>query len=258
LFRNDAAGRLPVVVVSEEFARQAWPEEDPLGKRVRRVRAGQTFPWLTVVGVVKNVKEDVFNYRINRPVWYVPYAQMENDYPLSIVIRTTLDPAGLIPGVRDAVRQLDPQQPISDVTMMNANLSRVLVTERFGAVLMGALALSGLILASIGLYGVMAYSVSRRTGEIGLRVALGAQPKDVLTLILGAGVKLTLLGVTIGLVAAWGTTRLLGGLLFGLSATDGTTFAAISVLLATIGLLASYFPARAAMRLNPVQALRYE
>src|SRR4029077_1688669 len=105
LDRNDAAGRLPVVVVSEQFARQTWPGEDPLGKRVRRVRPGQSFPWMTVVGVVRNVKEDVFNYRINRPVWYLPYSQMENDYPLSIVIRTKLEPAGLIPGVRDAVRQ---------------------------------------------------------------------------------------------------------------------------------------------------------
>jgi putative ABC transport system permease protein len=256
--KNDRAEGQPVVVVSQEFERQAWPGADAIGKRVRRIRAGEISPWMTVVGVVKDVKEDLFNYRINRPVWYVPYAQFENAYPVNLVVRASVDPTSLTAAVRDAIRKVDPDQPVSDIMTMNTNLSRVLVTERFGAILMAALAFSGLLLASIGLYGVMAYSVNQRTSEIGLRVALGAQPKHVLQLIIGHGMKLTLAGVAIGLVAAWTTTRLLTGLLFGLSATDAGTFTAIAVILGVVGLFACYFPARSAMQLNPVEALRYE
>jgi putative ABC transport system permease protein len=160
--------------------------------------------------------------------------------------------------VRDAIRRVDPDQPVSDVMTMNRNLSGVLVTERFGSILMGTLAASGLLLASIGLYGVMAYAVRQRTGEIGLRVALGAQRKHVLALIMGDGMKLTLSGVFIGLVVAWTTTRLLVNLLFGLSTTDAATFGVISLLLGLVALSACYLPARTAMRLNPVEALRYE
>jgi putative ABC transport system permease protein len=147
---------------------------------------------------------------------------------------------------------------VSDVMTMNTNLSGVLVTERFGSVLMGTLAISGLLLAAIGLYGVMAYAVKQRTGEIGLRIALGAQRKHVLALVVGAGMKLTLFGLVIGLIAAWGATRLLISLLFNLSPTDAATFSVVSLLLGFVGLIACYVPARTAMRLNPVEALRAE
>ena len=256
--QNDRANSVPIVVVSEEFARQAWPGKDPLGKRVRRIRAGQIFPWMTVVGVVKDVKEDLFNYRINRPVWYVPYAQVENNFPLNLVVRTRIDPKSLTAALRDVVRTADPDQPISNVMTMNTILNNVLGTERFGAVLMGTLAISGLLLACIGLYGVMAYAVKQRTGEIGLRIALGAQRKHVLALFMGEGMKLTFFGVIIGLIAAWAATRLLVSLLFGLGATDAATFCAISVLLGLVGLIACYFPARRALSVDPVIALRAE
>jgi putative ABC transport system permease protein len=256
--RTDRADTLPVVVVSEEFARQALPGKEPIGQRVRRVRAGQTFPWLTVVGVVKDVKEDLFNYRINRPVWYAPYAQVENNFPLNLVVRSTMDPTSLTAALRDAIRKCNPDQPVSNVMTMNAILSSVLVTERFGAVLMGTLAGSGLLLAALGLYGVMAYAVKQRTGEIGLRVALGAQRRHVLALIVGDGMKLTLFGVVIGLVAAWSVARLLVSLLFDLSPTDAATFSTVSILLVVVGLFACYLPAHAAMRLDPVEALRCE
>src|SRR5437773_7218247 len=256
--QNDRANSLPIVVVSEEFARQAWPGKDPLGKRVRRIRAGQIFPWMTVVGVVKDVKEDLFNYRINRPVWYVPYAQVDNNFPLNLVVRSRADPRSLTAALRETIRRSDHDQPISNILTMNAVLSSVLVTERFGAVLMGTLALSGLLLAALGLYGVMSYAVKQRTGEIGLRVALGAQRRHVLALIVGNRMKVTLFGDVIGLIAGWIATRLLVSLLFDLSATDAATFSIVSLILGLVGLFACYVPARAAMQLDPVEALRAE
>jgi len=213
---------------------------------------------MTVVGVVKDVKEDLFNYRINRPVWYVPYSQVENNFPLNLVVRSNMDPTPLTATLRDGVRKCDPDQPVSNIMTMRSILSSVLVTERFGAILMGTLALSGLLLAALGLYGVMAYAVKQRTGEIGLRVALGAQRRHVLALIVGDGMKLTCFGVVIGLLAAWAATRLLVSLLFDLSATDAATFSIVSLLLGLVGLFACYLPARAAMRLDPVDALRAE
>src|SRR5437773_7399744 len=213
---------------------------------------------MTVIGVIKDVKEDLFNYRINRPVWYVPYAQLDNKFPVNLVVRTSVDPTSATAAVRDVIHAIDPDQPISNVMTMNENLGGVLVTERFGAILMSVLAASGLLLAALGLYGVMAYSVSQRTAEIGLRVALGAQRPDVLKLILGQGLKLTLLGIGIGLTAVWCLTRLLANLLFGVSATDPATIVSISLLFTGVALLACLLPARRALAVDPIQTLRTE
>jgi putative ABC transport system permease protein len=256
---HDTTSGAPVAVISEALARQGWPGEDPIGKRLRRGRPQQTqFPWMTVVGVVKDVREDLANFRIKRPVWYLPYAQVENLLPVNLVIKTGEDPALLTPAILEAVRSVDSLQPISNVMTMDENLGGVLVTERFSAILMGMLAGLGLMLATLGLYGVMAYTASQRTAEMGLRLALGAQPRDVFKLMLVRGIGLTSLGLGLGLAGALGATRLLSGVLYGISPQDPLTFVLVSMLIAGVATAASYVPARRAARVEPVEALRYE
>jgi putative ABC transport system permease protein len=255
----DRAGTLPVVVISEELARQGWPGEDPLGKRIRRVVPGQPdLPWLTVVGVVRDVKEDSFNFRINRPVWYLPYDQQENFYSLDLVVKPESDAAGLSGTIGRAVREVDPDQPVSNVSSMDQQVAKVLLTERFSAVLMGALALLGILLAVIGLYGVTAYAVSQQTGEISMRMVLGAYPADIYRMVLGRGAKMILGGLLAGLLLAAGLARLLAGTLYSVKANDPVTFLAISLLLASVALVACYLPARRAARVDPLLALRHE
>ena len=262
LDETDRAGSMPVAVVSEEFVRESWPGEDPIGKRVRRVRSGERGPWMTVVGVVAEVKEDRFWFRVDRPVWYLPYAQqtfpLPVSIPLNLVVRTAGDPSRVAKAVREAVHSIDPSQPVAGVVPMKETLSDVLLTERFGAVVMGALAALGLLLAALGLYGVMAYTVSLRTGEIGLRMALGARPRDVFGLVLGRGFVLALGGLGLGLGAAWALTRLLSSTLYQVNASDPVIFLAVALSLATIALLACYLPARRAARVDPMVALRIE
>ncbi|PYU44317.1 MAG: hypothetical protein DMG54_09615 [Acidobacteria bacterium] len=256
---HDSAEGLPVVVISEELARQGWAGEDPIGKRIKRVRPGQeNFPWLTVVGVIKDVKEDRFNFRIDRPAWYLPYEQTENAMPLDLVVKTGGDPAGFATAVRAAVHMVDPDQAVSNVTTMQAHVAGVTVTERFSAVLMGALAALGLTLAIIGLYGTMAYSVSRQTGEMGLRVALGATPRDIFQMVVGRGLRLIAAGLCVGLICAFVLMRFLSGALYRVSPSDPVTFGVVGALLAVVALAACYIPARRATAVDPIVALRYE
>ena len=259
---GDREGSLPVAVVSEELGRQAWPSEDALGKRVRRVRAGERGPWMTVVGVVRDVKEDRFNFRVRRPVWYLPYAQQTFappvTLPLELVVRTNGDPGGLAAAVRTAVRAIDAEQPIGAVMPLREQLADVLIADRFSAVLIATLAAAGLLLAALGLYGVMAYTVGQRTGEIGLRMALGARPSDVLRLVVGQGFGFVAAGLLLGIAGAWILSRLLSSALYEVSPSDPATFGAVAAVLAASALVACWLPARRATRIDPMAALRCE
>ncbi|HET8676910.1 MAG TPA: ABC transporter permease [Blastocatellia bacterium] len=256
--RDRADGQM-VVVVSEELARQAWPGADPVGKRIRRGRQSATgFAWMTVVGVVKDVKEDRANFRVNRAVWYLPYAQHSLNLPVNLVMRTSVAPGSLSESVRATIQAVDPNQPIAEVTTMRDHVAGVTVTERFSAVLLALLAGMGLLLAALGLYGVMTYTVTERTGEIGLRMALGAGQRDVFILILKQGARLIVPGVILGVAGAVLLTRLLTNLLYEVTPNDPATFIGVAVLLGVVGLAASYIPARRAAKVDPVVALRYE
>jgi putative ABC transport system permease protein len=191
------------------------------------------------------------------PAVYFPHPDLA--YPfMTLVVRTDGDPAAIAPAIQREIRTLDPNQPLSDVRTMNQVMSEWVERSRFNTLLLGLFAGLATLLSAVGIFGVMNYSVALRTRELGLRLAVGAQPRQVLLLVLKQGLALTIVGVGLGLVAAFGLTRLLSGLLFGVGAFDVTTFASISLLLVIVSLLACYLPARRAMRIDPLSALRYE
>jgi len=188
---------------------------------------------------------------------YLPHAQYRSGY-LTLVVRTKSDPLSLAGELRRQVRSVDPEQAASNIASMDQVLSDSMVSRRFSSALLGSLAALGLLLASVGVYGVLSYGVSQRTREIGIRMALGAAQKDVLSLVVGQGMKLLLTGTAVGLALALLLTRLISGLLFGISASDPVTFASIVVFLAAVAFWACYFPARRAARVDPMVALRHE
>jgi predicted permease len=254
---QDRADSTGVVVVSETMARKYWPGEDALGKRIKSGSSASTNPWLTVVGVVKDVRQ----FQLNadpKPQMYLPYAQTSFLPPRQLVVRTKVEPTSLAATVRKTVWEIDRDQPVSNISTMEEVLAESVARQRFSMLLLGIFAGVALVLAAVGLYGVMSYSVAQRTREIGIRMALGAQRRDVLRLVVGHGLKLVLIGVSIGLVAAFILTRVMSSLLFGVSATDPTTFITISMVLMSVALLASYIPARRATKVDPMVALRYE
>jgi putative ABC transport system permease protein len=250
---QDAAGAPRVLIVNETMARRYWPNDDPIGKQVGN---GAPNGWMPVVGVVGDVRHMSLAQEPDAEI-YFPFGQSPQP-ALSLALRTSSDPLRFAPALRRAVLELDREQPVSRVAAMEQTLADSLAAKRFSTVLLGIFAVVALVLAAIGIYGVISFSVTRRTHEIGIRMALGARAADVLRMVVIEGTRLALIGVSIGLAAAFALTRLIGALLYGVKATDPLVFCAISLLLIAVAALASYLPARRAARVDPMVALRYE
>ena len=247
----------PAVVVDESFARRAWREgQDPIGRRLA-IELGPNGPaWLRVVGVIRHVK-NVGLARQGREQIYLSYG-LAPPASLFVTVKTSGNPIAVLDRVRREVASLDDSLPIHNVLSMEQRLSASVGLERLQTILIGAFGLLALILAAIGLYGVVSYSVSQRTHEIGLRMALGAQRSDVLRVVVGQGLRLTLTGIVLGLAGAFCLTRLVSRLLYGVDSLDPLTFGSVSLILAGVGLLACYVPARRAAQVDPMVALRSE
>jgi predicted permease len=246
-----------VVVINETMARRYWPGEDAIGKRIGAGTVERPEDWIQVIGVVKDVHQ--FELTADpRPQMYLPYRQMGFFAPEDLVVKTEVDPASLAATVRKTVWEVDKDQPVSNIRTMEEILLDSIARQRFSMLLLAIFAGVALILAAVGIYGVMSYSVAQRTHEIGIRMALGAQTSAVLKLAVGYGLKLVVAGIIIGLIAAFALTRVMATLLFGVTATDPTTFTLISLLLICVAAIASYIPARRATKVDPIIALRYE
>ena len=249
---NEQAPR--VAIINETFARRFWPNESPLRKRFRL--GGANAPLLEIIGVAQDGKyaglnEDPKSF-VYRPLWQSPWSSS------SLIVRAETEPQQVIAAVRRELQELDPRLPIASTKTMTEHLSFALLPARLAASVLGSFGLLALALAAIGLYGVMAYSVAQRTRELGIRIALGAQVRDIHKLVIGQGIKLALVGIGIGFAISFGVMRLMKNLLFGVSATDPLTFVAIGCVLLVVALLACYLPARRATKVDPLIALRSE
>lgn len=243
-----------VVIVDEYMAAQLWPGQDPIGKRIHIVELQSKDPWQTVVGVAGRVKQDSLDSE-PRIAFYLSHTQFSTR-ALTVALRGGMDPAAMVSAVKNELRNLDPDLPMYYVRTMKQRVDESLARRRFSMLLLGVFAGIALALAAIGIYGVVAYLVSQGKREIGIRMALGAPQRSILTLVIRQGMVLAFSGITIGLTAAFLLTRLIRSLLFGVEATDPITFVGISLSLALIALLASYIPARRAARIDPMVSLR--
>ena len=252
---QDSKDAEKVTIVDERLAHEYWPNQNPVGKRVRFGPPEDNEPWHTVVGVVGAVRHARLDMEIRKSV-YLPHLQIPVN-GLSLVVQAK-NPASLVGALRGQIREMDPDLPVSDLMTMEEVVSQSVWQNRLYAILFTAFAVIALLLAAVGIYGVMSYSVTQRTQEIGIRMALGAQLKDVLQLVVKGGLVLSLIGVAVGVAGALALTRLLRTLLFGVTPTDAGTFIAVSLMLLFVALLACFIPARRATKVDPLVALRYE
>jgi putative ABC transport system permease protein len=253
---QDKRDGLSVAIVNDTMARRYWPTEDPIGKRFTFGDPRPDARWLTVVGVVRDSKRQGLDAEV-RIESFLAHAQRPLR-AMELVIRTPDNPLAMARTVRETIWSMDRDLPVSEIQTVEQLLGERTAPRRFNLLLFALFAAVALILAAIGIYGVMSYAVTQRTQELGIRLALGAQVRDVLKLVMRRGLVLTLIGVGIGLFAAMAATRLMSNLLFGISATDPLTFATITLILVFVALLACYIPARRATRVDPMIALRYE
>jgi putative ABC transport system permease protein len=256
---QDAEDAPLVGIVNESMVRQYFPQGDAIGARIRWARQEGEPQWITIIGVAGDIKHFGLN-EPEEPAVYTPYAQSIHPWKrwMYLVVRSNADPAMLTNLVKSQIWTVDNQIPVTRVQTMTEVMSASVASQRFNMLLLGIFAGVALLLAAVGIYGVISYSVTQRTHEIGVRMALGAQASDVLKLIVGQGLLLALIGVAIGIAGAIALTRLMSSLLFGVSATDPWTFAVVALLLTCVALIASYIPARRAMKVDPMIALRYE
>ena len=260
LSERDHANAPKVMLINDSFARRHFPNEEALGQRIRLTIAPNFIA--EIVGIVGDVKHRGLEREAGAEA-YVSYLQAPTP-TMSLIVRASSvnhavgDPANLTASIREAVQKVDKDQPLYDVKPMAAWVNESVARQRFNMLLLGVFAAVALVLAAIGIYGVISYSVTQRTHEIGIRLALGAQRKDVLRLVVGQGLALTVAGVACGVAGAFALTRLMAGLLFSVSPSDPMTFVIIPLLLAGVALVACYLPARRAAKTDPLVALRYD
>jgi predicted permease len=253
---HDNQGAMPVAIINETMAHQFWPGEEALGKRFKQGPARSPGPWLTVVGVVGDMRRQSLERQPIAQI-FVPHLQRP-ERRLILLIRTTGEPIQLAAVIRNEIRALDKTVLVNGISTLESQLARAVAPRRFQTWLLTLFSALALLLSAVGIYGLIHQSVVMCTREIGTRMALGAQPSDILRLIIGQGMRLALCGIGVGLLAAYGLTRVLTGLLFGVTATDPMTFIATPFLLAVVAMLACYLPARRATKVDPLVAMRHE